>query len=613
MTIETIVWLLILLPAVTGLVLLAARRSVGRLGEGLTLLATLVNLGLAVSAFGKTCIWSVPWAGLGLQFSLRLYHFNGFILLAAAGFAAAVALYSWRFMAERPFKNLFYGLLLLTLALANGAVLADHLLVLLFFWEGLLLTLFGMIAVGSKEAFKTATKAFIIVGITDLCMMFGIALTGWRAGTLVISQIHLPLDPIGGMAMILLTIGAISKAGSMPFHSWIPNAATDAPLPFMALLPASLEKLLGIYFLTRISLDLFDLRPDSWMSPVLMTVGAITIILAVMMALVQKDYKRLLSYHAISQVGYMILGIGTAVPAGIVGGLFHMINNALYKSGLFLTAGAVEKQAGTTDLARLGGLGRCMPVTFTCFLIMAASISGVPPFNGFFSKELLYDATMERGMVFYLAALLGSFFTAASFLKLGHAAYLGQRRPQNDRVKEAPASMLVPMIVMAGTCVLFGLWNALPLQGLIQPVLGEQRLEGHDFAGLPDSITLVAMTVVVLGLALLNHLLGVRASGSGLGAVDHIHHAPGLAGIYDKAGKGAFDPYNWVVSIARWLSRIAWRLDRLVDWICDRVVPGICGELSQGIREAHNGDHARYIVWSIAGVAVVLWLLAKGN
>jgi hypothetical protein len=123
----------------------------------------------------------------------------------------------------------------------------------------------------------------------------------------------------------------------------------------------------------------------------------------------------------------------------------------------------------------------------------------------------------------------------------------------------------------------------------------------------------VVMTVVILVLALLNHLMGVRASGSGLGAVDHIHHAPGLAGIYDKAGKGAFDPYNWGLFISRLFSRIAFRLDRFVDWICDRVVPGICVELSQGIREFHNGDHARYIVWSIAGAAVVLWLLAKGN
>jgi NADH-quinone oxidoreductase subunit L len=133
-----------------------------------------------------------------------------------------------------------------------------------------------------------------------------------------------------------------------------------------------------------------------------MVIGAITIILAVMMALIQRDYKRLLSYHAISQVGYMILGIGTCLPAGIIGGIFHMLNNALYKCGLFLTGGVVEKQTGTTDLAKLGGLRLNMPVTFVCYLITAASISGVPPFNGFFSKELIYDAALVRGKVFYI-------------------------------------------------------------------------------------------------------------------------------------------------------------------------------------------------------------------
>jgi NADH-quinone oxidoreductase subunit L len=412
--------------------------------------------------------------------------------------------------------------------------------------------------------------------------------------------------------MILLVIGAISKAGSMPFHSWIPNAATDAPLPFMAFLPASLEKLLGIYFLSRITLNMFDLRPDSWMSPLLMTVGVITILLAVMMALVQKDYKRLLSYHAISQVGYMILGIGTAVPAGIVGGIFHMINHAMYKSGLFLTAGSVEKQTGTTDLAQLGGLGRKMPVTFLCFFITAASISGVPPFNGFFSKELVYDGALQRNFIFYAGALLGSFFTAASFLKLGHAAYFGKGRPQNDRVKEAPASMLFPMLVIAGMCVLFGFWNALPLHGLIQPILGE-KLEGEDFAGWPKTAMLVILTVVTLGGAILNHIWGVRASGSGLGAVDHIHHSPGLAGIYNKAERGVFDPYNWGVWAANKLSKVAWRLDRLVDWIYDRAAPGVSGWLSRGIRAAHNGDYSMYIVWSLAGAIMVLWFLAKGN
>jgi NADH:ubiquinone oxidoreductase subunit 5 (subunit L)/multisubunit Na+/H+ antiporter MnhA subunit len=290
-----------------------------------------------------------------------------------------------------------------------------------------------------------------------------------------------------------------------------------------------------------------------------------------------------------------------------------MINNALYKSGLFFTAGAVERETGTTDLARLGGLGPRMPVTFACFLIMAAAISGVPPLNGFFSKELVYGAALERSVFFYLAALLGSFFTAASFLKLGHAAFLGPRRRENDGVREAPISMLVPMVAIAATCVLFGVWNTLPLRQLIQPVLGEGRLLGHDFSGWPREQMMVLVTLVVLVGSLLNHAMGARAFGSGLSAVDHIHYAPRLKGIYARAERGSFDPYNWGTFAVRIFASAAWHADRALDWAYDRLTPGLSGWLGQQIRNADDGNHQRYIAWSLAGALAVLIFLARAG
>ena len=400
-------------------------------------------------------------------------------------------------------------------------------------------------------------------------------------------------------------IGALGKAGAMPFHSWIPDAALDAPLPFMAILPASIDKLLGIYLLARISLDLFILTPGSWLSIVLMVIGALTIILAVMMALIQKDYKRLLSYHAISQVGYMVLGIGTALPIGIVGGLFHMINHAMYKSCLFLTGGAVEKQAGTTDLEKLGGLARSMPVTAVCFIVAAASISGVPPFNGFFSKEMVYHAALESGWVFYAVALLGSLFTAASFLKLGHAAFFG-KRPDTREIREAPLPMLIPMIVLAGLCILFGVANSLPLVGLIQPAVGAVVTGGRNFSGFPASPLLVGLTAAALLLAILNHWYGVRRTGRGLGAADHIHHAVILGSVYSVAERGRLDPYF----IGRWFVKGAaiglWGIDRAIDWVYDTLVVKTAQGVSRLGRLAHNGSVNRYILWSLAGAAAVV-------
>ena len=622
-------WMLllpILIPLVAGVLVLPMRRAPGGLREGLAVLAALANAVLAAWLFAQVfprgdVSYSIPWTAFGWDLSLRLYTFSGFIVLASAAFGLLVTLYSWRFMQGRAVANQFYCYLLVTLAFVNGAVLADHLVVLLFFWEGLLAVLFGMIAIGSPGAFRTATKMFIIVGVTDVCLLIGIALTGWLAKD---AHIAFPLSlsaigaakglstaGLGGLAAVLLLIGAVSKAGSMPFHSWIPDAAVDAPLPFMALLPASLEKLLGIYFLARIVLDLFPFTGDSWMSPLLMIVGAVTILLAVAMALVQKDFKRLLSYHAISQVGYMILGIGTATAVGIVGGLFHMLNNAMYKSCLFLTAGSVEKQAGTTDLNKLGGLGAKMPITFACFFVAAISISGFPLTNGFFSKELVYAGALDRHWVFYAVAILGTALTAASFLKLGHAAFLGKRNPEHDGVKEAPLSMLVPMIVIAAGCLLFGLYNALPLRGLIQPSVSAEWLKGHDFAGFHFETFLVAMTIVALSLAVLNHLLGAKKTGSGLHAVDHIHHAPVLATIYDKAEKRWFDPYDIGLAGVSVVSRLGWWADRFIDWLYDGLAVGVTYLLAGIVRLLHTGSYALYVLWALAGAMAVMYFLVR--
>jgi formate hydrogenlyase subunit 3/multisubunit Na+/H+ antiporter MnhD subunit len=600
----------IIAPFLAGLLVLLISDKLSGLRNLLFVAAALANLYAAWRFLGRSDAFSAPWGGFGFRFALRVYPFSSYIILSAAGLGALVALYCTAFMQGRPAVRQFYCYFLAMLGFVNGAALADDLLVLLLFWEGMSLALFGMILVGGAGSFRTAIKALIIGGVADLCMMIGVALTVRLAQTGQISAIHLPLDGAGSAAFLLLMIGALAKGGAMPFHSWIPDAADDAPLPFMALVPAALEKLIGIYFLARISLDLFAMHHGSWVSTVLMTIGALTILLAVLMALVQKDYKRLLSFHAISQVGYMVLGIGTGTPAGIVGGLFHMINNALYKCGLFLTGGAVEKQAGTSDLRKLGGLGRQMPLTCLGFIIAALSISGVPPFNGFFSKELVYEGALERGVIFYAAAVIGSFLTAASFLKLGHAAFFG-KAPNGLKAKEAPLAMLIPILLIAGVCVLFGVYNELPI-GVIEKVLGQARLGGHHFAGMPEDDFLILMTVVVLLLALFNHLWGAKYNGSGLAAVDHIHYAPLLHGMYDRAERRVFDPYEVALRGVQVLAQAVWKIDRGVDWVYDVAVPSLTEAAAGWISRRHTGSYTRYLTWSLLGTAAVVMFIVYG-
>jgi NADH-quinone oxidoreductase subunit L len=252
-----------------------------------------------------------------------------------------------------------------------------------------------------------------------------------------------------------------------------------------------------------------------------------------------------------------------------------------------------------------------MPLTFIIFIIAAASISGVPPFNGFFSKEMVYDGALERGTIFYLAAVLGSVMTAASFLKLGHAAYV-DKRGDVSKVKEAPMAMLVPGMILAALCLFFGLGNVFPLREFIQPVFGV-RLEGHDYSGFHFNIVLVGGTVVALALAIINHFVGVKKTGNGLGAVDHVHYAPGLHQVYDAAEKRYFDPYNWAKNVGRVVAYIGWGIDRGIDFFLSKVIPFAAMGISAVIRSLHNGSHVTYLAWSLVGLALVIIACMTGR
>jgi len=244
---DKILILPIIIPLVGGILALISPKALRGLKEAIANLAALATLGLAIILFKSNLVYTAPWAGFGLEFSLRLYHFSAFIILATAIFGFLIVFYSSVFMRGRQYLNQFYAYLLISLSFINGAVLADNLVIMLFFWEGLLFTLFGMIAIGNKSAFKTATKAFIIVGIADVCMMTGIAISGHLAHTLTISKINLPLDTLGSIAFVERSLKAISTE---------PRAGNLVIFPFALMEPEDVEtaekaKLFSFCFLAR--------------------------------------------------------------------------------------------------------------------------------------------------------------------------------------------------------------------------------------------------------------------------------------------------------------------------------------------------------------------------
>lgn len=366
-------------------------------------------------------------------------------------------------------KKIFFSYFVWLLAFSNLEILACDFVLFIFSWGISLVLLYALLNIGSAYSGR---KALTILGVSYFCFILGVSLYVFASGSLLMpigNKVSLN-NPLVWASFMLMSAGALAKSGCGPFHTWIPTAAESAPIPVMAILPAALDKLLGIYILARICLDFFAF--NAVMIAILLLVGSLTIMFAVMMALVQHDLRKLLSYHAISQVGYMVLGIGTANPVGIAGAIFHMFNNSLYKSGLFLAGGAVENKRHTFELGSLGGLAKFMPLTFICSLVFALSISGIPPLNGFASKWMLYQgviigflgtnnqALRAVYMFALITAMFGSALTLASFIKFIHAIFLGQNNsPDKKAVRESSWPMLAPLIVLALFCVGLGVFS----------------------------------------------------------------------------------------------------------------------------------------------------------
>jgi len=504
-------------PLIVGFVLLFLPRRVSFVSKAL---AVVVSVLAFVSAIWLLAARRYDYSFFGLhlwEFRLDLLlsarPLGSFMLVFATAFALLITLYSLKSTAAAKHASMFYGSILITVGGSAGILLCDNLLFLLIFWEIVTASLYLLITTGGKNSNFAATKSFAMIGASDGAFLLGILMAAVTSGTFVISLTNIEATgPVAIIAFLLLMTAAITKAGALPLHTWLPTSGEYAPVSVMALLPAAIDKLLGIYLLVIVVTELFVLEPGV-LSAVLALIGAATVIIAVMIAMVQHNLKKLLSYHAISQVGYMVLGIATMTPVGIAGGVFHMLNHSIYKCCLFLCGGAVEQASGTPELDRLGGLGKKMPITFVTCLIAALSISGVPPFNGFVSKWMVYQGTIKMGAeqtgwaaglwpVWLVAAMFGSALTLASFVKLLHSIFLSRLPGDLKDVKEVPSTMTTPMIILAGLCVFFGIFYLVPLRLFIYPALGYEQevIFGTWASGLA---TILLAVLIVVGLLVL--------------------------------------------------------------------------------------------------------------
>ena len=468
---ELLVWLSLVFPFVgTALVPVIAR-----LGKSIRT-AFAVIIGFLTAGFvllllpevwvGRTqgLAYTFNWApSIGLVFSVYIDPLSVMMAAVAGGIGSLVLLYSVKYMAGQEGLTRYYALVLLFIGSMIGLVFVDNILVLYFFWEAVGLCSYALIGFYTKDpkAAKAGIKALVTTRVGDIAFLIGIfvlasgAMTAlgidfWQSLSIHYLIQNVSVIPTGTLAIagFCFLLGAMGKSAQVPLHVWLPDAM-EAPTTISALIHAATMVNAGVYLLAR-SLPLFSEVPG-WMTA-LMVVGGITAFLAATMALVEHDLKRVLAYSTVSQLGYMIFGLG--LISGFTAATFHLMSHAIFKALLFLGAGAVIHSVGTRNMYQMGGLKKEMKLTYIAMLIGGLSLAGLIPLSGFWSKDMILATAWETGnYIPLLFMVITAILTAAYTIRMVNLVFWGESR-RNTTAHEAPWQMAAPLVLLAiGTVV----------------------------------------------------------------------------------------------------------------------------------------------------------------
>jgi multicomponent Na+:H+ antiporter subunit D len=443
------------------------------------LFMTILAFWMLFSLGGETITYKVGgWEPVnnipvGIHLVVDALSLSILILINLIGLMAS--LFAIPYIAKYTGESFFFSLFALMVAGMNGVVMTGDLFNLFVFLELAVIASYSLVAFGSsRDELEASFKYQVLGGVASLLILFSLAITYWYTGTLNMADAA-GIIRSGGAGNTVLFIqlfmvaGFGLKAAMIPFHAWLPDAHSSAPSPVSAMLSGVLIKAIGVYAILRLFFSVFPVSIE--ISYVVASIGVISMVVGVILAIGQWDMKRLLAYHSISQMGYVIMSAGIAMiimsrggdvkiaALALAGALYHMFNHAAFKGLLFLNAGAIEYSAGTRNLKELGGLSALMPVTSATTMSASLAISGIPPFNGFFSKLIIIIAAVQ-GRFYFLAlmAVFVSIITLASFMKVQRYAFLDKLKASRIlKIKEVPFLMRLPMIVLAILCLAMSL------------------------------------------------------------------------------------------------------------------------------------------------------------
>ncbi len=447
------------------------------LGVSAPLIVTLLGFEMARRVVGGAVL-----TGWGNE--LRVDGLSVLLVLAIGIVGTLTAFYSLRYVKQPGLLTrvgaaaaqrlpTFYGLFLWFIATMVWGCVTNNIVMLYVAVEATTLTSGLLVAFHwDKRALEAGYKYLMLLTIGITFALFGCVLTYAAAAAtnrltgsqaLLISEVrgvaHLIPPATALIAVAFLVVGFGTKAGIAPFHPWLPDAHAEAPTPISVLLSGVMIKM-AVYALAR-TVSIFYPRWPT-LAVFVVALGVFTMVLGIVMALAQDDLKRLLAYSSVSQIGYVVAGIGLGTYLGCYGGLFHLLNHALIKALLFMCVGALIYATGTRRISELSGMRDRMPITGACFVIGTLAIAGLPPFNGFLSKLTVYLALAKAGMWWALAiAIAAGLLTMVVLLRAARTVFWGRAPATAVAVREVPATMWGPMVALAVACVVLGVFPRL--------------------------------------------------------------------------------------------------------------------------------------------------------
>ncbi|MFQ5909687.1 MAG: NADH-quinone oxidoreductase subunit L [Thermoplasmata archaeon] len=416
-------------------------------------------------------IWLYNWIG-PVEFGLLIDNLSSFMLVLVSFLCLVIGIYSLGYMAEDKSKTRYYAEFVLFTAGMLGTVSANNFLQFLIFWETMGLCSYLLIGFWyeKREAASAAKKAFLVTRVGDVLLLIGIIAIFVSLDTFNILEIQargLPVGPLVHLVPLLLFGGAVGKSAQFPLHIWLPDAM-EGPTTVSALIHAATMVKAGVFLVAR-SFPLVAASDPA--SITVIVIGGFTAIFAASMALVAFDIKRVLAYSTISQIGYMIMGLGAAAllfdvgqaSHGFTASIYHLMNHAFFKALLFLAAGSVIHTVGSNDMRVMGGLHSKMKITSITMLFGALALSGIPPFSGFWSKDAILHEVFVVGETYgalftfiWVAGLLTAFLTAFYAFRMWFMTFAGKKRA-DIHPHESPRVMTYPLVVLAIFALISGM------------------------------------------------------------------------------------------------------------------------------------------------------------